>query len=158
MQAFVGQLNAARPDLYRTQSCPRGLKYVNNPWQDYIVDNLRTRDTRWGYNAKPTRTAADNGGVPVVAAGDEVAYHYGAGADQGSTDVYLIDLLEGHCGANPVPTYRNFTGEEPGRWTGAGRFYGDVTRDRTDPHRVGAAAHRCGRESGPGRATTPARP
>lgn len=122
LQSFVNQLNAARPDLYRTQSCPRGLKYVNNPWQDYIIDNLRTRDTRWGYNGKPTRTAADNGGVAVVAAGDEVAYHYSGGADLNSTEVYLIDLLEGHCGSNPLPTYRNFTGEEPGRWATAGRF------------------------------------
>lgn len=118
---FVQQAAARRPDLI-AQSCPDGLKYVNNPWQDYIVDQLRTLDTRWGYNAKPTRTAADNNGVPVVAAGDEVAYHFGAGPDEGSTDVYLVDLLEGHCGPSPRMTYRVFTGEEPGRWTGAGRF------------------------------------
>lgn len=104
-------------------SCPRGLKYVNNPWQDKLIDDLRTLSTRWGYNAKPTRTAADNGGVPVVAAGDEAAFHYSGGADQGSADVYLIDMLGSHCGS-PVLLIppRVFTGEEPGRWTGAGRF------------------------------------
>ena len=121
VRAFIQQTANARPDLI-AQSCPTGLKYVNDPWLDYMVDQLRTLDTRWGYNGKPTRTAADNGGRPVVAAGDEVAYHFGAGPDQGSPDVYLIDLLEGHCGTTPRLTYREFTGEEPGFWTGAGRL------------------------------------
>jgi hypothetical protein len=103
-------------------SCPRGLKYVNNPWQDRVIDHFRQTDTRWGYNGKPTRTAADNGGRPVVAAGDELAYYYGSGAAQGSTEVYLVDILEGHCGPTPRLTWRVFTGEEPGFWTGAGRF------------------------------------
>lgn len=121
VRAFIDQSVNARLDLL-AQSCPRGLKYENNPWLDYMVDRLRTLDTRWGYNGKPTRTAADNGGQPVIAAGDEVAFHYGAGPDQNSADVYLIDLLEGHCGSSPRPTYREFTGEERGFWTGAGRL------------------------------------
>jgi len=107
-----------------SDSCPRGLKYVNNPWQDRVIDAFRQTDTRWGYNGKPTRTAADNSGVPVVAAGDEAAYHYSGGPDQGSPDVHLIDMLGGHCGTSPVVLLppRVFTGEEPGFWTGAGRF------------------------------------
>lgn len=121
-QARVFELAAARPDLLRNQSCPTGVKYVNNPWQDYIIDELRKIDTRWGYNAKPNRTAADNGGVPVVAAGDEITYHWGAGRSQGSTEVYSIDILVAHCGTNPSVTWRDFTGEEPVIWTGAGRF------------------------------------
>ena len=120
VQGFIAQANAARPELL-AQSCNRGLKYVTNPWLDYIVDRLRTLDTRWGYNGKPNRSAADNSGVPVVAAGDEISYHFGPGPDEGSPDVYLIDILIGHCGT-PVLGYRIFTGEEPGRWTGAGRF------------------------------------
>lgn len=121
IRAFTQQAAAARPELI-AQSCPAGLKYQSNPWLDYMVDQLRTLDTRWGYNGKPTKTAADNNGQPVTAAGDEVAYHYGAGPDQNSPDVYLIDLLEGHCGATPRLTYRNFTGEERGFWTGLGRL------------------------------------
>lgn len=120
VQGLVVSLNAARPGLI-DQSCDRGIKYVVNPWLNYIVDELRKQDTRWGYNGKPTKTAADNNGVPVQAAGDEIAYHYGPGPDQGSTAVYLIDILESHCGT-PRVTWRNFTGEEPGFWTGAGRF------------------------------------
>jgi hypothetical protein len=121
-QSMVAQLAAARPDFLISQSCPRGIKYVNSPWQDYIIDELRKLDTRWGYNAKPNRTAADNGGVAVVAAGDEITYHWGPGADQGSTEIYSIDILQSHCGTNPSVTWRDFTGEEPVRWTGAGRF------------------------------------
>lgn len=121
IRAFTQQAAAARPELI-AQSCPAGLKYQSNPWLDYMVDQLRTLDTRWGYNGKPTKTAADNNGQPVTAAGDEVAYHWGAGPDQNSPDVYLIDLLEGHCGATPRLTYRNFTGEERGFWTGLGRL------------------------------------
>lgn len=120
VRAFVEQLAAARPDLM-AQSCPGGVKYRNNPWLDYIVDELRKQDTRWGYNAKPTRGPADNGGLPVIAAGDEIAYHYSAGPDEGSRDVYLIDVLLSHCGT-PSVTWRVFTGEEPGIWTGVGRF------------------------------------
>jgi hypothetical protein len=104
------------------ESCPRGLKYVNNPWQDRVIDAFRATDSRWGYNGKPTRQAVHNGGFPVIAAGDEAAYHYGSGPDQGSPNVHLVDLLSDHCGSNPTLAWRVFTGEEPGFWTGAGRF------------------------------------
>jgi len=115
LQGILGQFANA------SDSCPRGLKYVNNPWQDRVIDAMRQVDSRVGYNGKPTRTAADNSGVAVIAAGDEMAYHYSAGADEGSTEVHLVDMLAGHCGS-PSITWRVFTGEEPGRWTGAGRF------------------------------------
>ena len=116
MQGVLARFADAR------DSCPQGLKYINNPWQDRVIDAFRQIDSRWGYNGKPTRTAADNGGVPVRAAGDEAAYHYGAGPSQGSFEVHLVDMLGGHCGPTPSLTWRVFTGEEPGFWTGAGRF------------------------------------
>ena len=122
VRGLIAQWTSERPDLFPSQQCPLGVKYVNNPWQDYIMDRLRQLDTRWGYNAKPTRTPADNGGRPVVAAGDEVLYNYGSNPDQGNTnEVYAVDILEQHCGT-PRLTWRVFTGEEPVRWTGAGRF------------------------------------
>jgi len=126
---LIAQWTAERPDLFPAQQCPLGAKYVNNPWQDYIVDRLRQLDTRWGYNAKPTKFPADNGGRPVVAAGDEILYNWGSNPDQGNTnEVYAVDILTAHCGdkeARPIApalTWRVFTGEEPVRWTGAGRF------------------------------------
>ena len=103
-------------------SCPRGLKYVNNPWQDRVIDAFRQVDSRWGYNGKPTKNASENGGVPVTAAGDEAAYHYSGGVSQGSPEVHLVDMLIGHCGDAPSLTWRVFTGEEPGFWSGVGRF------------------------------------
>ena len=121
VQGLIAQLTAARPDLF-AQQCNRGLKYVRNPWLDYIVEELRKLDTRWGYNAKPNRTATDNEGVPVEVAGDEITYHFGPGPDEGSFDVYPVDILIGHCGPSPSLTWRVFTGEEPASWTGAGRF------------------------------------
>lgn len=122
VRGLIAQWTSERPDLFPSQQCPLGVKYVNNPWQDYIIDRLRQLDTRWGYNAKPTRAPGDNGGRPVVAAGDEILYNYGSNADEGNTnEVYAVDILEQHCG-NPRLTWRVFTGEEPVRWTGAGRF------------------------------------
>jgi hypothetical protein len=105
-----------------SDSCPTGRQYVLNPWLNRVVDRIRQGETRFGYNAKPTRTAAQNGGVPVQAAGDELAFNYGSLNDEGTTEVELVDILVGHCGSAPAIGWRVFTGEEPGRWTGAGRF------------------------------------
>lgn len=118
IQSILSRFNDA------SDSCPRGIKYVNNPWQDRVIDAFRLTDSRWGYNGKPTRTAADNNGVPVIAAGDEAAYHWGSGPDQGSPDVHLIDLLISHCGTPQVANPVRFIppSEERGFWTGAGRF------------------------------------
>jgi hypothetical protein len=120
--ALVARIAAEQPDLLINGSCPQGIKYIRNPWLDFMVDRLRTYDTRIGYNAKPTKTAADNGGVPVRAAGDEIAYYAGSGNGEGSSNTYLIDILFNHCGPRPEITWRHFTGEEPGIWTGDGRF------------------------------------
>jgi hypothetical protein len=105
------------------QSCPNGRKYENNPWQDRFVDGLRQYDTRFGYNAKPTRTAADNNGFPVIAAGDEITFFAGSGNAQGSANVYAFDVLFNHCGDAPGAEFRNIA-PEPAVWTGAGRFPG----------------------------------
>lgn len=105
-----------------SDSCPGGIQYQNNPWLDRVIDHFRTFDTRWGYNAKPTRSPSQNGGRPVVAAGDEAAYNFSSQADEGTTQVHLVDMLISHCGGSPSLGWRVFTGEEPGRWTGAGRF------------------------------------
>ncbi|HXG87804.1 MAG TPA: fibronectin type III domain-containing protein [Vicinamibacterales bacterium] len=124
IQGLIERIHAENPGLIN-QSCPTGRKYENNPWQDRIVDRLRQYDTRFGYNGKPTRTAADNNGFPVIAAGDEITFFAGAGQAQGSRNVYALDILFGHCGSTPSLTFRNFTGEEDAFWTGAGRFNGD---------------------------------
>ena len=84
-----------------------------------MVDTLRTYDTRWGYNGK--RGDANNPSLDVI------TYHYGAGADQNSTDVYIIDIIGGHCGGNPTPIWNDVTditvqSGTIGRWISRGRF------------------------------------
>ncbi len=97
-------------------------KTQRNAYIDFIVNNLRTIDRRFGYNAKPTRAS-----IPAIIAGDEIAYHYGSDAPEGSPNVYLVDVLGGHCTGvsgdrnNVTPDYRTFYNEF-GRWTGAGQF------------------------------------
>ena len=79
---------------------------------------MRKCDTRWGYNGK-----RGNSGDPSH---DAIAYHYSRGGDEGSTDVYIIDVIVGHCGG-PGPAWIDVTeatrqGGTIGRWTSRGRF------------------------------------
>jgi hypothetical protein len=112
----VNAVAAANPGLLRNSCQSHG-----GSWQfmDLVVDTLRTYDTRWGYNGK-------RGNVNDPSH-DVVTYHHGAGADQGSTQVYIIDIIGGHCGSNPSPTWidvtdATFNGGTIGRWISRGRF------------------------------------
>lgn len=89
-------------------------------WQflDRVVDELRKRDTRWGYNCK-----RGNCGDPSH---DVVAYHGGRGPTTiGNSDVYVVDMIVGHCGPTPSAGWLNH-GYGPGSagsgWTSRGRF------------------------------------
>jgi hypothetical protein len=86
----------------------------NYVWLDKLVDRMRQVDTRWGYNCK-------KGDCSTIAQ-DEIVYHWGRGADASSTEVYPIDVVVSHCGANPTAGWREFTGEEAAAWSGRGRF------------------------------------
>jgi hypothetical protein len=90
-------------------------------WQfmDQVVDTLRTYDTRWGYNGKRGNTHDPSK--------DVIAYHYGPGPDEGSPDVYIIDIIGGHCGSTPSPIWNDVTqitlsSGTIGKWTARGRF------------------------------------
>ncbi|MEO8682492.1 MAG: hypothetical protein ABI665_25820 [Vicinamibacterales bacterium] len=88
-------------------------------WMDRVVDTLRTYDTRWGYNGK-----RGNAGDPSK---DVVDYNYGSGADEGTTNVYIIDVITGHCGATPSAGWGDVTDVTVnsgtiGRWISRGRF------------------------------------
>jgi len=116
MSAVVQAVARAHPGALQN-SCQSG----GGTWQfmDILVDTLRTYDTRWGYNGKRGNTNDPSH--------DVVDYHYGPGADQGSTDVYIIDVIGGHCGSNPVASWSDNTGitissGTIGRWTSRGRF------------------------------------
>ncbi len=88
-------------------------------FMDRLVDRLRTMDTRWGYNGK-----RGNAGDPSQ---DIVDYNYGSQPDEGTTEVYIIDILGGHCGPNPTPAWIDQTEATRnagtiGRWISRGRF------------------------------------
>lgn len=83
-------------------------------FMDRLVDRLRTWDSRWGYNWKR--------GVTGDPSHDVVDYNWGNNADEGTSDVYIIDVIVGHCGSSPAPTWIDVTPLGVGRWTGRGRF------------------------------------
>lgn len=91
----------------------------NNDFLDAVVDRLRQSDARWGYHWK-------RGNVGDLSQ-DAVDYYYGLGEPEGSTDVYIFDVIVGHCGDNPQPGWNDVTqatldGGTVGRWTTNGRF------------------------------------
>jgi hypothetical protein len=112
----VQQVANSRPDLLRNSCQEHGGSWG---FLDLVVDTLRTYDTRWGYNWK-----RGNVGDPSM---DVIDYHYGSGGDEGSTNVYIIDIIGGHCGPSPNPVWNDVTevtrqGGTIGRWTSRGRF------------------------------------
>jgi hypothetical protein len=103
----VGALAAAFPGALRN-SCG------NHEWLLRLVYQLRQFDTRWGLNWK-------RGNIGDLSE-DVVTYHFGPGPDENSTDVYIIDVIGGHCGGNPGPNWQDQTAATRqagtiGRWT-----------------------------------------
>jgi hypothetical protein len=87
-------------------------------FMDRVMNELRRYDTRWGYNGK-----RGNSNDPSK---DAIAYHWSGGPDEGSTEVYIIDIIGSHCGS-PSPAWVDVTditysSGTIGRWTGRGRF------------------------------------
>ena len=103
-------------------------------WIDKLIDRLRAKDLRWGYNGK-----RGNANDPSQ---DVIDYHYGAGSSQGSTQVYIIDVMFGHCGGSPGPTGSIRPRSPPPRTPWAATSIpapdGRPSRDRRRP---GAARH-----------------
>ena len=53
---------------------------------------------------------------------DIVTYNYGSESDEDTTNVYIVDIMGGHCGGNPSPFWQDQTeatriGGTIGRWT-----------------------------------------
>jgi hypothetical protein len=73
-------------------------------FMDRSVDALRAKDGRYGYNAK-----RGNMNDPSV---DVVSYFYRPETDvniNNRHEVYIIDIIGGHCGANPVLVWNDVT-------------------------------------------------
>ena len=112
----VNALAAERPDLLAASCVEMG---GNNDFLFELVRRLRAMDVRWGLNWKR--------GVVGDMSQDVVDYYFGPGDPvESSTDVYILDVIGGHCGPTPSPAFTDVTeatrmGGTIGRWTLAGR-------------------------------------
>lgn len=88
--AVVAQLAAERPDLL-SQSCTE--HGGNNRFMFEAVRRLRLQDNRFGLNWK----RGNYGDLSQ----DIVDYNYSAESDEGTQNVYIIDIIGGHCGSRP---------------------------------------------------------
>jgi hypothetical protein len=116
--AVVNAVAAEHPD-WLTGSCVE--QGGNNEFLFEVVRRLRMQDDRWGLNWKR--------GVIGDMSQDVVDYHYGEGISEESTEVYIIDVIGGHCpedGTPPQPAWIDVTqatldGNTVGMWTLAGQ-------------------------------------
>jgi hypothetical protein len=111
MTAVVDAVARAYPGDLRNSCLSSG---GNRVWLYRLVQALRRYDTRWGLNWK-----RGNVGDP---SDDVVDYNFGPGADEGTTNVYIVDVIGGHCGSNPTPAWIDNTEATRragtiGRWT-----------------------------------------
>ena len=77
-------------------------------------------DNRYGLNWKR--------GLVGDLSQDIINYNNGSDSDEGTQSVYIIDIIGGHCGDNPVPFWIDVTDDTRragsiGRWTTAGRSF-----------------------------------
>jgi hypothetical protein len=114
LYSIVEQTAVDHPDLLAGSCVEFG---GDNEFLFEVVRRLREIDDRWGLNWKR--------GVVGDLSQDVVDYHWGEGPSDGSTDVYIIDMIVGHCGDDPQPGWLDVTqatidGGTVGRWTLAG--------------------------------------
>jgi hypothetical protein len=111
MSSVVDAVGAAyRGDLLNSCRATGG----NATWLFRLVQALRRYDTRWGLNWKRGRVGDMSE--------DVVTYNFSADPDEGTTNVYIIDVIGSHCGGNPQPAWIDNTEATRqagtiGRWT-----------------------------------------
>jgi hypothetical protein len=98
--AIVRAVAAAFPSALSRSCQPEGGSWE---FMDRSVDALRAKDGRYGYNCK-----RGNCNDPSL---DVVAYYYrpDPNAFQGNADVYIFDLIAGHCGPTPSIIWNDVT-------------------------------------------------
>ena len=91
---------SAFPAAFRNSCQPEGGSWE---FMDRTVDALRARNGRYGYNAKRGNT-----NDPSL---DVVSYFYGRTANniQGRSEVYIFDMIGGHCGSTPSTIWSDVT-------------------------------------------------
>jgi hypothetical protein len=109
----VVQRVAARFPFEFAHSCPTEHRGDTNRFLFELVRELRKEDNRWGLNWK----RGNRGDMSQ----DIVTYNYGSESDEDTTQVYIVDIMFGHCGS-PSPGWidqTEVTRERGaiGRWT-----------------------------------------
>lgn len=113
--AIVEQVAAEHPDWLQNSCRDSG---GSNEFLFEVVRRLRQEDDRWGLNWKR--------GVIGDLSQDAIDYHHGDGVSEESTDVYIIDMIVGHCGDTPQAAWIDVTqatldADTVGMWTLAGQ-------------------------------------
>jgi len=113
--AVVEQVAAEHPDWLQNSCLDSG---GTNEFLFEVVRRLRQQDDRWGLNWKR--------GVIGDLSQDAIDYHHGDGVSEESTDVYIIDMIIGHCGPTPAAGWIDVTqatadANTIGMWTLAGQ-------------------------------------
>jgi hypothetical protein len=111
----VEQVALEHPDWLAASCVDTG---GDNQFLFEVVRRLRMLDDRWGLNWKR--------GVVGDMSQDVVDYHWGEGASDQSTEVFIIDMIGGHCGDDPQPAWIDVTQATAdagtiGMWTLAGQ-------------------------------------
>jgi hypothetical protein len=104
-------LAAERPELLAASCVDQG---GDNQFLFEGVRRLRALDPRWGLNWK-------RGNVGDMSQ-DAIDYFWAAGDAEGRTEVYILDVIGGHCGDSPEVAWIDVTqatldGGTIGRWT-----------------------------------------
>jgi hypothetical protein len=98
--AIVRQVAAAFPAAFQGSCQEHGGSWE---FMDRTIDALRAKDGRYGYNAK-----RGNMNDPSM---DVTSYYYGPITDSihGRVEVYIFDVISGHCGPTPGPFWGDVT-------------------------------------------------
>ena len=98
----IARAVAAQFPTALAHSCQEHYGAAGWEYMDRTVDLLRAKDGRYGYNAKRGNT-----NDPSV---DVVSYFYANGDNiNGRPEVYIFDIIGGHCGATPSPIWTDVT-------------------------------------------------
>ena len=99
LAAVVTAYAAAHPLDLQNSCVPSGGTWT---YLDGLVAALVAADPRCGFNGKRGNTADPSG--------DAISYYHGVLPPvYGSNDVYVVDVISGHCGATPGPSWNNVT-------------------------------------------------
>src|SRR6185503_8585450 len=113
--AVAQQVASEHPDWLQNSCVDFG---GDNQFLFEVVRQLRLLDDRWGLNWK----RGNEGDLSQ----DAVDYLFGEGPCEGNQDVFIIDMIGGHCGDAPTVVWNDVTadtlnGGTIGRWTLAGQ-------------------------------------